>query len=133
MKALALCLFLLPLAGFSQEAEIDSLHKFCPCADDGNIKRALKKKWLAGSHGAIYQIRCDGFSYFFLLPPRSRLSQSIFLNGKNVFESRDKILTAGPLWFYVKISDSENMKYDFETRSWSRDKIRDGALGEERY
>lgn len=133
MKALALCLFLMSFRALPQDTELDSIHKFCPCVDNNNLRRALKNKWLVGGRGSIYQIRCKGSSFFFLLPNRCRISESIFLNGNLAFDASDKIVTVGPLWFYVKVSDRENMKYDFETHMWSRDKIPDGALGEEHF
>lgn len=135
MKALFLFLLFLPLIGFAQDSEPDSLHKHCPCISRFNLKKALKIKHKTPvlGRGNIIQVKCDRASYFFLIPPRGKASESIFLNGDRKFQANDKIISSGTKWFYVKTSDSIDMKYDFETKSWSTEKLRAEPLGEERF
>ncbi len=135
MKTLVLSLALMPFCSIAQDAELDSLHKHCPCVSRFNLEKALKLKHKTPvlGRGNIIQVKCSGASYFFLIPPRGKASDSIFLNGDRKFKASDKIISSGTRWFYVKTSDSVDMKYDFETKSWSTEKLRAEPLGEERF
>ena len=135
MKALFLCLFSLPLLSYAQDMndELRELSSLCHCPiEQRDFDKGMKHTaFISRERGFVLPIKCDGKKFFFLV--KGSLTKCTLLKADRDFDAGDKIITHGPNWFYVKVSDRENMKYDFETKMWSHDKIPDGSLGEEHF
>ncbi len=135
MKALFFCLFSLPLVCLAQDIddELEMLSGLCHCPiGQRDFHKAMKHTaFISPERGFVLPIKCGGKKFFFLIT--GNLNHCALLNSDRKFETSDEIITYGPKWFYVKVSDREIMKYDFGTKMWSHNKIPEGSLGEEHF